>query len=261
MKAKDKTEEVLKSIHVLFSKAEPLEGSKKKVIIDKDRMMRYLKDLNNCMYAMMDEYEISKQSKEKALRAMQKQSDEIIFDARKSAEDIYAASIMYTDHALDELIEMIEETRSRMREIHEKLDGQMESSRQTISDNQIDLKNKLSGLIDTQKYLRLIENENKRLKREAEKKSDSIDWEENSKEKIVPKININEDYFKAVGLDPDQYSADSTDENSSEEEINIDPEALAKLDEEYFEWKESEENNIEDNGTSKGFFGFGRKRQ
>ena len=46
MGAQDRTEKVLRDIHVLFSKAEPYNGSKKDVIVDKNQMMDLLKELN-----------------------------------------------------------------------------------------------------------------------------------------------------------------------------------------------------------------------
>ena len=59
MGAADRTEDVLKRIHVLFSKAEPYNGSKKRVIVEKTEMMDLLKELNECMYDMMDEHELT----------------------------------------------------------------------------------------------------------------------------------------------------------------------------------------------------------
>lgn len=257
MNAKDKTEDVLKSIHILFSKAEPIEGSKKKVIIDRDRMMSLLKDLNDCMYAMMDEYEITKQSKERALRDIRKESDGMIFDARKSAEDIYAASIMYTDHAIDEIQGIIDKTQSELSDLHDKMKESIEERKKVLKDNQIDLKNNLTALIDTQKYLNLIENENNRLKREAEKKAEDPDWKEEPKEKVVPEIKINEEYFRAAGLMPEE---DNDTENFPEEEVSLDPEDLARLDEEYFDWKEGGASEEDEQEEKRGFFGFGRKK-
>lgn len=255
MKAKDKTEEVLKSIHVLFSKAEPIEGSKKKVIIDKEKMLTLLKRLNDCMYSMMEEYEITASAKEKAMRNVQKQSDEMVFDARKNAEDIYAASLMYTDHAIDKVRELIDRSEEEMDRIHEQLKEQLRINNQAIKDNQLELKNQLAGLIDRQKYLMLIENENKRLQREAERQKEmESEWSEEPAKKVVPEIIINEDYFRAAGLIED---------DSKEEEI--DPALSAELDAEYFDWQENNDSESQDESSGeeaepkKWMFGLGRK--
>lgn len=89
MGAREKTEIVLRKIHVFFSKAEPYNGSKRSVVVDKNEMMDLLKELNDCIYEMMDEYELTEQSRDKAERRQKKQADERVFEARKSAEDIY----------------------------------------------------------------------------------------------------------------------------------------------------------------------------
>lgn len=248
MNAKDKTEDILKSIHVLFSKAEPIEGSKKKVIVDRDRMMQLLKDLNDCMYAMMDEYEITTRSKEKAFRDVRKQSDEIIFDARKNAEDIYAASIMFTDRALDEVRDIIEKTQNDLNDAQKELNKKVEKRKQMLKDNQLDLKNKLSSLIDTQKYLMLIENENIRLRHEAEKMAEEESLKEETTKKATPEIHINEEYFKAAGL---------LEDSAEEEEL---PQIDTSLDDEYFEWKETKDEPGEEEEKKLGFFSLRRKQ-
>ena len=64
MGAQDRTEKVLRDIHVLFSKAEPFEGSKQRVVVDKNEVMELLKELNGCMYDMMEEYELTMRSRD-----------------------------------------------------------------------------------------------------------------------------------------------------------------------------------------------------
>lgn len=48
-----------------FSKAEPYNGSKRDVIVNKNEMMDLLKELNGCMYDMMDEHELSQTKRTK----------------------------------------------------------------------------------------------------------------------------------------------------------------------------------------------------
>lgn len=169
MSAADRTEKVLRDIHVLFSKAEPYNGSKRDVIVNKNEMMDLLKELNACMYDMIDEHELSQTKKDKANREMQKQGDDIIFAASRKAEDIYAASIMYTDNALNDIQQIIEDAGDAIAKIYEDAKDKMASEKQTIKSNQSELKSQLGDLIDTQKYLHLIEEENHRLRLEREK--------------------------------------------------------------------------------------------
>lgn len=53
--------------------------------------------------------------------------------------------------------------------IYEDAKDKMASEKQTIKSNQSELKSQLGDLIDTQKYLHLIEEENHRLRLEREK--------------------------------------------------------------------------------------------
>ena len=174
MSAADRTEKVLRDIHVLFSKAEPYNGSKRDVIVNKNEMMDLLKELNACMYDMIDEHELSQTKKDKANREMQKQGDDIIFAASRKAEDIYAASIMYTDNALNDIQQIIEDAGDAIAKIYEDAKDKMASEKQTIKSNQSELKSQLGDLIDTQKYLHLIEEENHRLRLEREKGEKAI---------------------------------------------------------------------------------------
>ncbi len=264
MGAQDHTEKVLRDIHVLFSKAEPYQGSKKNVVVDKNEMMELLKELNVCMYDMMDEYELSDRKKEKANREMQKQGDDIIFDASRKAEDIYAASIMYTDNALHEIQEIMEEATHAIEGIYTDTKSRIEEERRLVKRNQSELKSQLNDLIDTQKYLRLIEDENHRLRLEKERKEAvgrTEEGEDSPYASVRPEIKINKDYFlqNGIPLDDPEDAGDKDESGSnqadglSEEEM----EALSRdLDREYFDWKDKED--AEPEKEKKGFSLFGK---
>ena len=260
MSAADRTEKVLRDIHVLFSKAEPYNGSKRDVIVNKNEMMDLLKELNGCMYDMMDEHELSQTKKDKANREMQKQGDDIILAASRSAEDIYAASIMYTDNALNDIQQIIDDAGSAIAKIYENAKEQMASEKRTIKANQSELKSQLGDLIDTQKYLRLIEDENRRLQIEREKggKSEHVQADTPSYANVQPEIRINKDYFVQNGIPLDD---DAEEKPTNEELTEKEAAALSEdLDKEYFAWKESEDTEEKKPEEGKGFFSlFGRK--
>ncbi len=239
MGAAERTEEVLRDIHVLFSKAQPVEGSKKRVIVDKDRMMELLKKLNDCMYDMMDEHELTAQSREKASREFRKQGDDIIFDARKNAEDVYAASIIYSDQALSEICDIITKAQENMESLHADTIRKIKEKRQQVKDNQYELKSQLQDFIDTQKYTHIIEEENIRRAKEKEIQGDNPIPAATEFVAEKPEIRINEDYFRNAGIPVDDV------EESSEAAITqseADLEAMsADLDAEYFDWKEGGE--------------------
>ncbi|MBO6215970.1 MAG: hypothetical protein J6N76_10665 [Lachnospiraceae bacterium] len=257
MSAQDRTEQVLKDIHVLFSKAEPYQGSKRRVVIDKNEMMELLKELNSCMYEMLEEHELTVASREKANRKIQKQNDDMIFEARKNAQDVYAASITYSDHALAEIQNIIEESQQRIEAIQQEMNEKIRAERHKVRDNQYELKSQLQGLVDTQKYLRLIEEENKRLAQKAKAgKNKPAKTEENLYKDRQTGIKINEDYFRAQGIPIDDLDDLPEEKDSTEDIISIEKgksrgeagekklseeeqRALqSELDAEYFEWKD-----------------------
>lgn len=247
MGAQDRTEKVLRDMHVLFSKAQPYEGSKRNVIVDKNAMMDLLKELNSCMYDMMEEHELTVKSRDKANREVQKQGDDIIFDATRKAEDIYAASIMYTDHAMDSIKDIINESNDRIAKIYEEAGKQIKEEVNSVKSNQLELKSHLNDLIDTQKYLRLIDEENMRIAREkAEGSPEEID----APAYAAPEIRVNKEYLAQAG-----YAVDGDEPlPSPEEKIGMSSE---DLDAEYFNWQEEgkEEDKSGKNGLLSGLFG------
>ena len=119
MGAQDNTEKVLRSLHVLLSKSEPYPKEPSKVIIDKQQVIDLLAELNTCIYQIMDEYELTIRSRDKAERDFHKKGDQIIWDASRKAEDIYAASVMYTDEALNHVQEIMRMAQYRNARLHE----------------------------------------------------------------------------------------------------------------------------------------------
>ena len=252
MSAKDNTEKVLRDIHVLFSKAEPFEGSAINVVVNKNDVMELLKELNSCMYDMMDEYELTSQSQAKAKREMKKEGDDIIFESTRKAEDIYAASVMYTDNTLNQIQDIMKDAIGKFDKIYEETKDKVDKEVREVKKNQSDLKASLSDLIDTQKYLHLIEDENRRLAKEKESGQYNASSDDNLYANVQPEIRVNEDYFRAQGMNPDGTPlGDSLDENAMAS-------VSEDLDAEYFNWKEEEGGAADapkDDKKKKGRFG------
>ena len=118
MSAQDNTEKILRSLHILLSKSEPYPKEPSKVIVDKQQMLDLLAQLNKSVYDIMDEYELTKQSRDRAQREFQKQGDEIVWNASRKAEDIYAASVMYTDEALNRVQMIMKDTDNAIADIY-----------------------------------------------------------------------------------------------------------------------------------------------
>ena len=108
MSAQDNMEKVLRELHVLLSKSNPYERDSNYLVVNKKEMLDILKQLAVCMSEVMDEYELTQQGREQAQRENRKIGEEIINDARAKAEDVYAASVMYTDEALRRILDIMD---------------------------------------------------------------------------------------------------------------------------------------------------------
>lgn len=201
MSAQDNVEKVLRSLHVMLSKSEPVSGQPGKVIVDKQEMVDLLSELNKGMYAIMDEYELTTQSRDHAEREFQKHGEEIIRNANHKAEDIYAASVMYTDEALSHTQEIMRMASSAVETICEELAHKLKEEEHTVKTNQLELKSQLQDLVDTDKYLKLIEDRNREIEKEKERREGKTP---ENKASIYAnrktEVRVNKEYLEKLGL-------------------------------------------------------------
>lgn len=200
MSSQARLENVLRDIHVMISKSEVYDTDR--IIVSKQDIFNLIDRLNASIYEIMDEYELTQQSRDRAIREKKKEGDKIIWDASRQAEDIYAASVLYTEEALNHLNVMVNEADATVDQMYKEFRRNIKHQQETIRENQLELKSQLQLLADTEKYLRLIEERNREIERErAEKKGRKT--LENFGEKhmaIKPEIKINEDYFRKAGI-------------------------------------------------------------
>ncbi len=248
MSAQDKTEQVLRDIHLMFANSEVYAADTSKVIVEKKQVIQLLRQLNVCVYELMDEYDLTQRGKDKAEREAKKAGETIVKDASKKAEDVYAASVIYTNEALRRVLDIVQGTIDSVQGIYEKMNEELLEEKRKVHCDQSELKGHLQNLADTEKYLKLIEDTNKEIEKEKgkekskEKGKDEIEREAPSytAPAAKPEIKINADYFERAGipLEAETVSAEEEAEASSEAKRNVIPEINVNLDAEYFRWKE-----------------------
>ncbi len=201
MSAQDRLERVLRDMHVLISKSESYNGDR--IIVSKTEIFALIDRLNASIYEIMDEYELTKQSRDRAQREAKKQADKVLLDAQRKAEDVYAASIMYTDEALTHLQTILNEASEEIEGVHHRLVDDMDQRRKIIKDNQLELKSQLQNLVDTSKYLMLIEERNKEIQREKDLYKTKFGGQNERAQfaDVKTEIKINKEYFKEHGLE------------------------------------------------------------
>ena len=216
MGAQDNTEKVLRSLHVLLSKSEPYPKEPSKVIIDKQQVIDLLAELNTCIYQIMDEYELTTRSRDKAERDFHKKGDQIIWDASRKAEDIYAASVMYMDETLNRMQDIMREANEKVGSIYKNIHEQMEKEEMALKTNKSELKSQLQDLVDTEKYLKIIEDRNREIEREKNEGKPEYEQQKREEKAIYAnrqtEIKINQAYLDKLGLSVPE-------EDETEEEI------------------------------------------
>jgi len=240
MSAQDNTEKILRSLHVLLSKSEPYAKEPSKVIVDKQEMLDLLSQLNKAMYDIMDEYELTKQSRDRAEREFQKKGDEIVWNASRKAEDVYAASVMYTDEALNRVQEIMKEADASIADIYNKMNFQLKEQEKMIKSNQLELKSTLQDLLDTEKYLKLIDERNREIRKQKESGKPIEERESNIYANRQTEIKINQEYFEKMGIALEEEPKDLEADVMEVPQVDI----KVDLDADYFQWKEGKE--IED---------------
>lgn len=242
MSAQDNIEKVLRSLHVLLSKSEPYAKEPSKVVVDKEKMLELLSQLNKSVYDIMDEYELTKQSRDRAEREFRKKGDEIVWDASRKAEDIYAASVMYTDEALSRVQEIMKQAQGSVEEIYDEMEKKLKEQEDLVKKNQLELKSQLQDLLDTEKYLKLIEDRNREIQKEKDK--GKAKEEPSIYANRQTEVKINQEYFEKMGIAVEEEVEENAD---AEHEAEV----MADLDADYFEWKEQQEGESKPSGGSK----------
>lgn len=243
MSVQDKVERVLRDFHVLFSRSEPYQQEPQKIIVSKEEALTLLNQLKDCMSEMMEEYEITARSRDKGEREARKKGDEIIRDANRTAEDIYAASVMYSDEALTRIQNIIQDANEEMEKLFDGLKKEMKSRQKVVRENQLELKSSLEDLRDTDKYNKLIEERNKQIQKARDNKENKKEQRaEGSTQSIPagkPEIKINTEYFEKIGRSM-EAAAQIEPEITPEQKAAAEMEIKVNLDAEYFRWRQEQ---------------------
>lgn len=208
----------------MISRSEAFDAER--IIVSKNLMFDLIDRLNASVYEIMDEYELTQQSRDRALRENRREGEKIIQDANHQAEDIYAASVLYTEEALNHLHSMVEEADDTIGRLYRKFQKDMKQQEDTIRENHLELKSQLQLLSDTNKYLRLIEDRNREIERERKDRKGRKAKAKDVRNLIKPEIKINEEYFRKAGIPFEKEEEKPQPEEDISEDILIQMEPL-----------------------------------
>ncbi len=209
MSAQDKLEKVLRDMHVLLSKSDPVAGQPGKILVDKQQVLDLLAQLNTSIYGIMEEYEMTARSRDKAEREFRKKGDEIIWDASRKAEDVYAASVMYSEEALNSIQEIMKQANESVQSIYSEMSAKLKEEQQAVAKNQSELKAQLRDLRDTEKYIRLIEDRNEEILKEKRKEGKAPKPEANIYANRKTEIKVNTEMLEQLGYGEGPLESDA----------------------------------------------------
>ncbi len=274
MNIQDKLERILRELHVMLSRAPASDINEEYVLIPKKEMQRELGNLSQTVREMMDEYEVTEQSRNRGELEAEKHRMEIVRDANQQAQDIYAASVIYSEDALGRIQMIMDEAEMAAREVLKRLNREMEEEKRIVRSNQLELITQLEDMKDTAKYMKIIEERNREMaKAKAQKKEGRQTRKYQRKTEkdpefkaITPEIKINEEYFEKAGLTPEGIPKEIAEEaakDTADDEI-VYEKPVIKVNPEYFEKTRSEageEDKEEKKEEEKHqrFFSFGKK--
>jgi hypothetical protein len=118
----------------------------------------------------------------------------------------------------------------------------------------LELKSQLQNLVDTEKYLNIIEDRNKERERLKEKANTKKPIEPSIYANRQTEIKINQEYFEKMGISMDDNAEEPKDAEQNTEDIP-DKDKMAEisldLDADYFRWKEEKEEGKKEGSTDK----------
>ncbi|MCQ2536968.1 MAG: hypothetical protein MJ124_01075 [Lachnospiraceae bacterium] len=168
----EKIEEIMKKIHIYLANCKESAYSGEDVIVSKKRLLSLLDELNHAVFDVCEQYEATKEAKARALSAAERQASDIKQDAMDRAQDIYAASLVYMDDAILSMRNSLEYSYLKVRQEYSELISNYEEKLARLEKDESELTTMLSGMSESQMYLRIIEELKEKKKSDAERKMD-----------------------------------------------------------------------------------------
>ena len=100
MSIQDKLERILREMHLMVSRGQVVETDEEYVLIHKKIMQQQLTNLSEAVNEMMEFYDLTVQGRNRAELEAENQRMEILRNANHQSQDIYAASVLYSEDAL-----------------------------------------------------------------------------------------------------------------------------------------------------------------
>lgn len=209
MSPQDKVERVLKDLHIFFSRCESYQGKPDKVVVDRRQFLELLDRLNKGIFDMMDTYEHTRESRAKAELAFENKGKEMIADAEQKAEDVYAASVIYTANMLGEVQRMIDQANESINDVFVQFKRELRGKKEVVRSNELELESQLHDLADSKTYQDMLAEMRREQRKQhriedLKKMQQEAEYPSGGEQIYTPAINadvkVNEAYFAQQGI-------------------------------------------------------------
>ncbi len=162
----DRIEELLKDIHVMFAKCQPYGNSPDLVVVSKSKLFELLEQLNEAIDEVLDQYEATTLSRERARIEQDRQAAQVVAKAKMESDDVHAAASLYTDTMLEDLKQILEATKAHIKQEMLDMLAEIDLQQETLDQNKESVKEGLTELHDSELYLKALD----QLRKKAEEK-------------------------------------------------------------------------------------------
>lgn len=265
----EKLEQVMRQIYLMLSNCEESAYSSEDLIVPKKRIFSLLEELNYVVYDLMEQYEGTVTSRERALAEHERKMAGIKEEAKGRAEDTYAASLLCAKEMFMDMRHTTERLCKDLRKEYDQVLKGYEEKLRFIQENEEGLVAQMNLMIDSKKYLRLIEQQNKEkekqqnLTEEEKKKQEAVLAEQaelaaaeanselNQKLSAPIVVQVNEQPRIPEGFGKKQSKKKKYTPSQALEETVVEGEGVVapplpsaeELDSEYFDWKNEQDGN------------------
>lgn len=186
---KGRSEEIIKRLIDMVENGQSMPLSAGKVVINKDEAVMMLKELNSIVKGELKIYREFNDRRGRIISDAKKQAEDIIFEAEQTASrirvtkrintggsafragalpeeekeavrtatDIYAASLIYTDEMLTEVNDLVAEAYDMLTNQYKRMIDLFEEKSKIISDNKAELMTSLKELSREERYSQILE--------------------------------------------------------------------------------------------------------
>ena len=269
----ENVEDILKEIHVLFAKSKSFGESTDLKVVSQEDMFGLLDRLNVALNTVLEKYEATTLSRERARIDMEREHAEAVAAAKRDCDDVHASALLYTDKMLESINDVFEKTKYKLKTDLLEAIAQLEDQTEIVAQFREGVKNDLTEMHDNELYLKVLEDERKKAE---EKRMYGLMTPEEARELAVAE-EANKPAAAKLDIrinNPGENSGVTLSTRSSHKSGKKKPQSQSQtpaeheegtpysadefdLDKEYFEFKEEQEGTGEETKPKKkGLFGW-----